>query len=130
MKEKVRFAIIGAGYITEINMAALLAIPEAEICGISNHHPEKAEALIGKLGISCPVFSDWNTLLAETMPDVAAIFLPHHIHKEAFLDACRAGVDICIEKPFARDEAESEEMLAAARAASIPACPAPTTATS
>ena len=119
MKEKVRIAVVGAGYITKLNIAALLDIPEAEICGISNHHPEKAAALIRELGVSCPVYADWNTLLAETKPDVAAIFLPHHIHNEAFLDACRAGVDICIEKPFARDEAESEEMLAAARAAGV-----------
>lgn len=119
MKEKLRIAVMGAGVIARLNGRALLSIPEAEICAISNHHPEKAAALAAELGIECPVYADWKPMLEREKPDAAAIFLPHYLHLPAFLDCAAAGVDVIIEKALALDWDECRTMMDAAERSGI-----------
>ena len=56
----------------------------------------------------------------EQVPlDVAVIAVPHHLHKDAILDAASAGVDIVSEKPLANTLEEVDEIEAAVTAAGV-----------
>ena len=119
MKEKLRVAVIGAGYIGRINTEAMTKLGDVEVVAVCNHHIEKAEALIKELGLSARAYADWNGMLDNEKPDAAGIFLPHHLHKQCFFDCCERGVDVIIEKALANTYADCVEMIEAAQRAGI-----------
>lgn len=61
------------------------------------------------------VFKDYKRLLDFKDIDVAIIATPDHWHCLPFVDACKAGKDIYVEKPLANSIAECNIMLDAAR---------------
>ena len=116
-----RFAIIGAGYISPINTRALMAFDDVEIVGISNRTVAKAEAMRDSLGLNCPVYSDWKQMLDMQHPDVAVICLYNDLHRECFLDCCDRGIHVLVEKPLSNTYPECLEMIDAAKKAGIKA---------
>ena len=109
-----RFAIIGTGYIGPINTAALLTCPEAEIAAVYNRTRSKAAAMCEKLGLSCPIYTDWKQMLAEVKPEAAVINLYNDLHKEVFLACAEAGIHVLVEKPVANTYEDCLDMIAAA----------------
>src|SRR5262249_36999741 len=54
-------------------------------------------------------------MLAEKDLDIVLIATPDHWHALAMIEACKAGVDIYVQKPISVDIVEGQAMLAAAR---------------
>ncbi len=63
--------------------------------------------------------ADYKEVLARKDVDIVIGTLPHWLHKQAAIDAARAGKHIYIEKPLAVTLAECDEMLAAAKKAGV-----------
>lgn len=106
-----RYAILGAGYIAPINAAALLSCEDAEIVCIANRTKEKAEAMREKLGLSCPVYTDYKEALDLEKPDVAVICVFNDQHKEYFTECAKRGIHILCEKPLANFFSDCTEMI-------------------
>ena len=96
-----RYAILGAGYIAPINAAALMECEEAEIVCIANRTEEKALLMREKLGITCPVYTDYKEALLKEKPDAAVICVFNDQHKEYFTECAKRGINVLCEKPLA-----------------------------
>lgn len=110
-----RFGVIGVGYIGPINVPALMAMPEAEIVAMANRTVAKAEALRDKLGLQCPVYSDWREMLTAQKPEAVLIQLYNDMHFECFMECARRGIHILVEKPLANRYEDCLKMIEAAR---------------
>jgi predicted dehydrogenase len=89
-------------------------MPEAEIVGVLDLRGAEAYP-------QGPVFTDWDTLLAETNPDIIDICTPTPAHREYVEKAAAAGKAIFVEKPLARTMEDCDAIIAAIEKASVPA---------
>lgn len=110
-----RFCVIGTGYIGPINTRALLSTGDAEVVGVANRTTEKAQKMCDKLGLTCPIYSDWREMLRREKPEAVVINLYNDLHKECFLECAAMGLDILVEKPVSNTYEECLEMMEAAR---------------
>ncbi len=110
-----RIAMIGAGYIAGLNGRGLLSLDDVTLCAISNRTLDKAKLLCEQLGLCCPVYEDYHTMLEIEKPDAVVINLAHHLHLECFVACAKAGVDIMIEKALGNTYEECLCMIEAAK---------------
>jgi predicted dehydrogenase len=76
---------------------------------------ERVKDVFEKTGKKPLVFKDYRKLLDLKEIDVVIIGTPDHWHCLPFVDACKAGKDIYVEKPLANSIAECNIMLQAAK---------------
>jgi predicted dehydrogenase len=75
----------------------------------------RAEELFKMQGSKPDTYGDYRQVLDRKDIDIVVIGTPDHWHCLPFVDACRAGKDIYVEKPIANTIAECDVMVAAAR---------------
>ena len=68
-----------------------------------------------KYGKTPDLYSDYRKVLDRKDIDIVIIGTPDHWHCLQFVDACKAGKDIYVEKPIANSIAECDAMVAAAK---------------
>ncbi|HUF63771.1 MAG TPA: Gfo/Idh/MocA family oxidoreductase [Verrucomicrobiales bacterium] len=114
---RTKVAILGAGFIADLHMESYHRfVPEAEVVAVFTRRPERAEAFARKHGIR-QGFSDLARAIVESGCDVVDICLPNFLHHRAVLAAAGAGKHVIIEKPFAMNLEEADEMIEACRSA-------------
>jgi predicted dehydrogenase len=114
--DPVRVGIIGAGMIAHRSHAeAFQAVPGAEVVAVADVDEPRARAFAEKYQIP-QVFSDYETMLARADLDAVSVPLPVFLHAPATIAALRAGKHVLCEKPMARNSAEAQAMVDAARA--------------
>ena len=109
-----RVALIGAGTIGSVHARHWSQVPGAEIVGVLDPDAEAARA-------AGPAFSDWDTLLSQTKPDIIDVCTPPPLHGYFVERAAAAGKAIFVEKPMARTLADCDAMIAAVEKAGVPA---------
>ena len=109
-----RVGIVGAGSMG-IAHARGWAGTDAEIVGIADAIPAKAEALAAKYGWR--FYDSMDAILPEV--DVVDLCTPTHLHHALTLHAARAGKHVMCEKPIALTVAHGKEMIAACRQAGV-----------
>jgi len=114
---KTKIALLGAGFIADIHVESYHRfVPDAEIVAVFTRNPDRAEAFAKKHHVT-RCFSDFDQAIAESGCDVVDVCLPNFLHHRAVLTAARAGKHVIIEKPFALNLEEADEMIAACRGA-------------
>ena len=119
---RIRFGIIGAGFIARWFMEAAAVLPQVEVVAVTSAHAERAAAFAAKHGIGAS-YASLPEMLAAGGPDGATPFdvvyvgSPNALHTEQTVAALEAGFHVLAEKPFALRTAEAEAMVAAARRA-------------
>ena len=108
---RLRYGVIGAGVVAPLHLAAIAALDDVELVGISALDLELATALAEDAG--CPAFADHRDLLALE-PSVVVICTPHPSHPALTVDAFAAGAHVLVEKPLAPEVREADEMIEAA----------------
>jgi len=68
-----------------------------------------------RFGKAPDLYGDYRKVLDRKDIDMVIIATPDHWHCLQFVDACRAGKDIYVEKPIANSIAECDAMVAAAK---------------
>jgi predicted dehydrogenase len=89
-----------------------------ELVGVADESEEGLAKAVARNGLAPRQgFRDWQTLLAETKPDIVAICMRHiDCHAEMALAAAQAGAKgIFLEKPFVRTLDEADAVIAACR---------------
>jgi predicted dehydrogenase len=110
------FAVIGTGGIAHNHIRDFLATPGVTAVGFAD--PSAASlAAAARAFPGVPTFTDTETMLLKTRPDIVTICTPNKFHKENTLLALRHGAHVVCEKPLAMDVAEAEAMEAARAAA-------------
>jgi len=75
----------------------------------------REEELEKKQGVKPDVYGDYRKILDRKDVDIVIIGTPDHWHCLQFVDACKAGKDVYVEKPISNSIAECDVMVAAAR---------------
>src|ERR1700690_3305119 len=96
----IKIGLVGCGGIATVHVRGYLKVSEhAQVVAVCDVVEKNAQERSEQAG-GARIFSDYNTLLAETDVDVIDICLPHHLHKDAIVAAARAGKHILCEKPL------------------------------
>lgn len=108
-----RVAMIGTGWALRVQTAAFREAG-LEVAALWSRSEEKAGRLAAERGIPFAT-SELRRILERPEIDLVSVTTPPHTHREVALAALAAGKHVLCEKPFALNEAEAEEMAAAAR---------------
>lgn len=109
MKEKkLRWAIIGAGVWGKTHADLIRNHYLTELKAVADIDKNRAEALASEYGAVC--YEDYNEMLEKEELDAVSIVTPDFAHAAPFIDCCRAGVDILLEKPLATNHEDLASM--------------------
>jgi 2-alkyl-3-oxoalkanoate reductase len=119
---RLRVALVGCGRISVYHVAALGALSDIEIVAVCDLDPKAAREAATRHGIrGC--YTDAETMLRETRPDVVHLLTPPGSHLALARLAVKYGAHMYIEKPFAASEADARAILELAREAGVQVCP-------
>ena len=110
-----RVAIIGCGRLGQIYAQAYSTYPDTEIVAIAEYNDERRQAVGERFGITA-LYPDVQALLADVVPDIAAVVTPTKFYKEAVIACAEAGVKgISTDKPIAGKLSDADEMVEVCR---------------
>src|SRR5262249_37339316 len=112
--EKVRWGILGTGYIAGLFADGLTAVEDATLVAVGSREQASADKFADRW--KAPHRHASYQALAND-PDVEAIYIatPHPFHYENTLMCLTAGKHVLVEKPFALNARQAKEMIDLAR---------------
>lgn len=119
--KKVRYAIVGAGWISqEAFMPAVAQTGNSEMVAIVTGNADAAAKLAAFHGVpeTCR-YDGYDALLASGKVDAVYIALPNSLHADFAIRAATTGVHAMVEKPLAVTVAECQAMIDAAAAGGV-----------
>lgn len=108
--DRIRMGFIGVGNRGDQLLDAFLPHKDCEPVAFCDVYEPYLPAAQKKAGGSGQVFSDHRKLLSDKSIDAVAIATPDHWHAIQFIDACKAGKDVYVEKPLSLCIAEGRRM--------------------
>lgn len=111
-----RVGVIGLGWAGQQHIAAYEAAPGAELVAIAGLEEPVRERLAAQHGIERHV-ANWEELLEIDGLDAVSVAVPTFLHAPIAIAALERGLHVLSEKPVARNAAEADAMVAAARSA-------------
>lgn len=119
LNDTINVGLIGCRSMGKVNLNAFIANPDVECIALSDVDQdvlhEREQDVVNKTGRKPLAFNDYRKLLEMKDIDVVIIATPDHWHCLPFVDACKAGKDIYIEKPLSNSIAECDIMLEATK---------------
>lgn len=107
MEKRKRIGVLGAGHLGRIHIQQLLELPEWEVAGFHDPHPEKCEAIVREFNV--PVFENPTALIAGV--DAVDVVTPTLSHHRLACQALEAGRHVFIEKPMANTLDEARDLV-------------------
>ncbi|PFG35203.1 Gfo/Idh/MocA family protein [Sanguibacter antarcticus] len=115
----IRWGILGAGGIASSFAHAVTTETSSHVVAIGSRDPQRARTFadtnLGEDAAGVRIHATYEALVADPEIDAVYVATPHSHHHEHALLAIRAGKNVLVEKAFTRNEAEAEEVFAAAR---------------
>jgi predicted dehydrogenase len=113
--EKVRVAIIGAGWIAQVaHIPVWKKLDNVELVAVCDTVKTRAKALAEKYKIPQYFTRDEDVFKQENI-EAVDICVPTNMHERLTIDALSAGKHVLVEKPMSRTAEEAEKMVRAAR---------------
>lgn len=112
--DRIQVGVIGTGARSHELMAALLALPDARITGVSDAYAGRVARALERVGKSAKSYPSYKDILADKSIDAVVVATPDHWHKTMVLEALAAGKDVYCEKPLTYRSSEGLEIVAAA----------------
>jgi len=109
-----RWGIMGLGRIAAQFAAGLESLPGHRLAGVASRSFDKALEFAHRHG-GAQAFGGYEELAASECVDAIYIATPHPFHKDCALISIAGGKATLVEKPFALNRAQGEEMALAAR---------------
>lgn len=113
---RLRAGVIGLGWAGQQHMQAFADLPGVDLVAIAGMEDEVRAELAETYRVE-RTYRDWKDLVAAGGLDVVSVAVPTFLHAPITIGALDAGIHVLCEKPIARDGAEAEGMVAAARQA-------------
>jgi predicted dehydrogenase len=104
--------VIGVGALGKHHARILASLPEVELIGIVDINEARAREIGGV--VNAPAFTNASEVMGQV--DAITIAVPTESHARVALPFLQRGIAALVEKPFARDAAEAQQMIDAARA--------------
>lgn len=114
--KKVRVAMVGTGIRgTRFWGEALLNNfgDKVEFVGLCDKNPGRVAYCKERMKVSCPTFTDFDKMLAETKPAIVLVTTDDDVHDEQIIKTLEFGADVITEKPMTTDEIKCRNILAA-----------------
>lgn len=106
----IRWGIVGPGWIASLFAEDLARTPGSRCIAVASRDLSRAKAFAEKHGID-KAYGDYAAIAADPDVDIIYIATPHsHHHQHARL-MLEAGKPLMVEKPFAMNSAEAEDIL-------------------
>jgi predicted dehydrogenase len=115
--DQVRVGVIGCG-IGAWHVEGYAEEPRAKVVALAGLDTDRCLRLAKEHDIP-HVVGDYQELLEKVEVDAISIAVPNHLHVPIGLAAVQAGKHVLIEKPLARNAAEGEELVKAAKATGV-----------
>ena len=114
-----KFALFGAGFWSQFQLAGWKEIPGVECVAIYNRTRSRAEALAARFGVPA-VYDDPVKLLDRERIDFVDIVTGEDTHASLTLLAASRKLPVICQKPLARSVAEAVSMVEGCRKAGVP----------
>lgn len=114
----VQAAIVGCGRISDLHELGYRGQDDACIVAVCDTKRARAREKAKAWGVE-QVYTDYRELLANPDIDLVELLVPHHLHAEMAVTACRAGKHVSVQKPMALNLAEVDRMFEAAVQAGV-----------
>jgi predicted dehydrogenase len=108
--KKIRFGILGSGFMGRTHAEAIKRLPNATLIAVSGG--SRAPALAERYGVACE--AGLAALVGRADIDAVIVTTPHHLHVDETLAALGAGKHVMVEKPLATSVADCDRMMAEA----------------
>ncbi len=118
---KLRYGIIGTGWIAEAHVVSLLKQEDIEIVALADLIPGKAEAFAETWGVKdCKFYPSHKEMLDDEslQLDAVSVCTYNRQHAEPTIYALNKGVNVLLEKPFTVTLEEAIEVMKAEKASS------------
>src|SRR6266436_163787 len=118
---KKRVGVIGCGWYGKCDLFRLIQVAPVEVvslCDVDKHMLADAAEMVATRQVSKKkprTYGDYREMLKEKDLDLVLIETPDHWHALPMIEACKAGLDVWVQKPISVDIVEGQAMLAAAR---------------
>jgi predicted dehydrogenase len=109
--DKVRVGVVGVGALGRHHARVYSSVPDAELVGVVDVSPGRAEEVAGPLGTK--VFPKYTDLIGKV--DAVSIATPTTLHAEIGAQFLREGVHVLVEKPIAHTLEDADRLIQAAR---------------
>jgi len=86
-----------------------------EYVGLCDINPGRVEYARKYMGVDCPVFTDFDAMIAATRPDLVVVTTTDSTHHEYIIKGLDGGMDVITEKPMTTDEVKCQQILDAER---------------
>ena len=119
----IRVAVAGLGRSGwNIHIKTLMTMPDRfSVTAVAD--PDPARRAEATRSLRCAAYETYEELLAWGGFDAVVIATPNHLHAQHTLDAIAGGFHCVVEKPFALDVPDADEMIAAAQARGVVLAP-------
>jgi predicted dehydrogenase len=109
-----RWGILGTGGIARTFAEDLRLTASGNVVAVGSRSQAAADRFAAEFGVESR-HASYASLVADPEVDVIYVATPHPYHRENAILALRAGKPVLVEKPFAMNAAEAEEIVAVAR---------------
>src|SRR3546814_4485846 len=116
---RIRVAVVGAGYVANPHLAARGSVDVVELVGICDTNLEAARSMAARHSIPL-VVADLAELLEQSRPDAVHVLTPPASHAAIALAAMEHGCHVLVEKPMADSAAARAAMVAKTRGTHVP----------
>ena len=112
--KKLKFGIIGTGWIAESHIIELKKMPDVEIVAGADLIPGKAEAFFKTWGVEgARCYPDHKSMIDNEELDAVCVCTYNKTHKECTVYALEHGIHVLCEKPMSVTTEEALEMIEA-----------------
>lgn len=113
------WAILGTGYIAK-QFALSLKLTTSRVAAVGSREQTRSAAFAQDYGdAQTGAHPDFTAAINDPAVDAVYVAVPHSAHCELALEAIRAGKHVLVEKPFALDSGQAQQMVSAAREAGV-----------
>jgi predicted dehydrogenase len=123
--DKVRVGIIGLGRISSLNMLGYIRHPDAEIVAVCDKSVHNSRTRLKQMEADegwqfhGEIYKDYHDLLKNEDLNTVEVLTPHSTHEQIVIDACEAGKNVSVQKPFSTTIASCDRMIDAAKSAGV-----------
>ncbi|WP_307613368.1 Gfo/Idh/MocA family protein [Pseudarthrobacter sp. W1I19] len=114
--QELRVGVVGIGWAGQQHLKAYKALDGVSIVSLAGMEQELRGSLQAEYSIP-HAFADWKDMLEHGGLDAISVAVPTFLHAPIAVAALERGIHVLSEKPIARNAAEGEAMVDAARKA-------------
>jgi predicted dehydrogenase len=114
--EPLHAGVVGLGYAGEQHLKNFVRVPGIEPVALAGLERDRLRELGGRYGVQ-DLYTSWEDLVSRDDLDIVSIGAPNHLHAPIAVAALKGGRHVLCEKPLARNGAEAQQIVEAARAA-------------